>query len=535
MRRIALVTLKAFLISSSAWLLAAVLCVVAAYLYLNRDVTLENYYIASQTIRDVESISSKINTTSMALSDPSLLNCSASSRRTLRGYVFENSGISDIGIYGERGVACTAMIGNLPAEAIDPDNYIPITENGRIWPSRDLLEDDGIDSSLAIATSKLIYFIEPLPIEESQDSSFLWEIVYTGDSPYTISGTEGLYRNFTAENGSLSGIVSEECSESLNVCILVMRPWKSILGQHYVVLIVLSLVALMLGFWFSSLIRWLLDRSTTASVRTLSAVSKGSFHCAYQPIVDIGTGGIVGCEVLARLEDRYGPLSPAEFIPVIAENELMNDFSKMMFDRAYSGIRGIQWPGTKPFKFSFNIFPANLNSEMVQFFKTHPALSDDRLQVCLEVTEDSSISDTQYQKTIEQFNRIGIEISVDDFGTGYGNMSRLQSSHLSYLKVDKSLISHLTPENSKASLTSYIPMIADNSGLQIVAEGIETVENLAAVKSLNMQYGQGFYFSRPLPSSDFIELVASGKTWGVGAEKGKIIELADKLKVSEKN
>lgn len=533
MRRIALVTLKAFLISSSAWLLAAALCVVAAYLYLRRDVTLENSYIASQTIRDVESISNKINTTSMALSDASQLSCSGANRRKLRGYVFENSGISDIGIYGDKGVACTAMIGNLPVESVDPDNYIPLPDNSKVWPSRDLLADDGIESSLALASNNLIFFIEPLPIEEVQSTSFLWEIAYTGNGPYTISGTEGLYRSVSSDGG-YDGIVSTECSERLNVCVVISMPWKNVIAQHYPVLIVFSVIALMLGFWFSSLIRWLLDRSTKASVRTLSALSKGAFHCAYQPIVDVENGGIIGCEVLARLEDRFGPLSPAEFIPVIAENELMNDFSKMMFDRAYSGIRGIQWSETKPFKLSFNIFPANLNSEMVQFFKTHPALSDDRLQVCLEVTEDSSISETQYQKTIEQFNRIGIEISVDDFGTGYGNMSRLQSSHLSYLKVDKSLISHLTPENAKASLTSYIPMIADNSGLQIVAEGIETVENLAAVKSLNMQYGQGFYFSRPLPSSDFIELVASGKTWGVDGEKGKVIDLADKLKVSEK-
>ena len=406
------------------------------------------------------------------------------------------------------------MTGNLQIEQVDPDNFIPVNGHGKIWRSRDLVEDDGIGSSLAFSTGDLIYFVEPFPIEESTSTPFHWEIVYTGGKVYTISGSEGLYREFSASKGGLSGIVSMECSDRFNVCIIILMPWSVILEEHFSLLIALSVLTLILGLCFTFIIRWQLDRSSSATARTLAAINKGAFQWGYQPIVDLETGHIAGCEVLARLEDRYGSLSPVEFIPVVARHNLMNKFSIMMFDRAYSGLRELGWTGNKRFKLSFNVFPENLNPEMVSFFKSHPALIDERLQVCLEVTEDSSISDLQYRATIEQFNQIGIEISVDDFGTGYGNMNRLQSTFLSYLKVDKSLVSHLTPDNVKDSLTSYIPMIADNAGLQVVAEGIETEENLEAIKSMKIRFGQGFFFSRPLPASDFIDLILSGKTWG---------------------
>ncbi|WP_372997286.1 EAL domain-containing protein [Marinobacter sp.] len=530
MRKIAYATLKTVLISCSAWLLAAALCAVVGYLYLARDVSLENSYLASQTIRDIEKISSRINSTSMALAGVENLSCSSESRRILRGYVFVNAGISDIGIYGKEGVACTAMTDVLPEESIDPENFIPVSEKGRIWRSRDLIENDGIDPSLAFSNGKLIYFVEPFPIEERGRTRFLWEFVYTNGGPFTISGSDGLYRKYSDGSGGRHGIVSIECSNSFNICVVIMIPWEAIIAEHFPILVVLSLITLLLGFWFSSLIRWQVNRSSTAAARSLAAINKRAFHCAYQPIVDLETGHIAGCEVLARLEDRYGPLSPAEFIPVVARNNLMNEFSKMIFDQAYSGIRELKVTGRKRFKLSFNIFPSNLNKEMVSFFQSHPALADERLQICLEVTEDSSISEHQYREFTEQLNRIGIEVSVDDFGTGYGNMSRLKSAFLSYLKVDKSLVSHLTPGNVKDSLTSYIPLIADNAGMQIVAEGIETEENLAAIRSLQIRFGQGYYFSRPLPPADFIDLVVSGKNWAEQEQKSKVVELAAKAK-----
>lgn len=522
--------LRAILITTSAWLLSVALCVIAGYLYISRDVSLEYSYIASQTIRDVEMTASRITATSKVLSTAGDLDCSERTRRILRGHVFENPGISDIGVYGKKGVACTAMIGMLESEAVDPETFIPFEDGGRIWRSRDLVEDDGIKPSLAVSTGRLIFFVEPFSIEDSDHTTFLWEVVYTASKTHAISGYYGLFTEFSESNGGLSGIVSMECSDGYSICVIILTPWEAIFAQHFPTLLALSLITLFLGFSFSALIRWMLNRSSSPTSRTLAAVNKGLFHCAYQPIINIETGEIAGCEILARLEDRYGTLSPVEFIPIVAQNKLINEFSKMMFDRAYSGIRELPWTSTRRFKLSFNLFPANLNPNMVDFFKDHPALKDEKIQVCLEITEDSSISDLQYRETIEQLNRLGIEISVDDFGTGYGNMSRLQSSHLSYLKVDKSLVSHLTPDNVKDSLTSYIPLIADNAGLKIVAEGIETEDNLAAVRSLKIRYGQGYLFSKPLPVLDFIDLIESGENWGEPVKKGIVIELAERAR-----
>lgn len=147
--------------------------------------------------------------------------------------------------------------------------------------------------------------------------------------------------------------------------------------------------------------------------------------------------------------------------------------------------------------------------ENICFFEGHRARKDKRIRICLEVTEDSRVHDDQFRRVIAELNQLGIEVSVDDFGTGYGNLSRIASPGLKYLKIDRSLVSSLTVTNAKNSLCWFIPPLAQKVGLDVIAEGVENIDNLETIRLMGVKYAQGYYFGRPQAAEELIKLVSS--------------------------
>jgi len=494
---------------AGAILVSAMITTLIGYNYLAHEVEMQNAYEGSKTIKDIEYAASQVTSVASQIRKRTHIDCSLQSRRILRGFVFESYSLADIGLYGDSGVACTAMSGLLDNEAADPPDGVKIGEGRYVWPSRDIVPGDGLDSAIAYRTLDLLFLIEPLNIYKFPVPGASFEIVVKNEEGVSsVGGREGLHNAFSESNRTLSGVAATECSERFGYCITIQHTWSYILANNVGGVFGLIVIFALMSFTIGSVARKHLRHRVSSKARTLSAMSKRSFHVDYQPIVDLRSARIIGCEALARLEDRYGFLSPAEFVPIIASANMRQMFIEMMFDKAYSGLRRMEWHGKEQFKLSFNLFPENLNMKTSDFFAGHEALDDGRFKICVEVTEDSNVSDSQYKSMTEHFSKLGMEVSVDDFGTGYSNLNRVQFASITNLKIDKSLISHITPENVEDSMAFIIPTIAKRSGLTIIAEGIETLQNLEAVRGLGVGLGQGFYMSRPVPGDVICDLAS---------------------------
>lgn len=245
--------------------------------------------------------------------------------------------------------------------------------------------------------------------------------------------------------------------------------------------------------------------------RLRRAVREQEFALFYQPIVKAVSGDIVAAEALLRWKDpEHGLVSPMEFIPIAEDLGLIEEIGAWVLQEAcrqnshWQSNCGIQIP-----------IAVNLSAEQ---FRTRAlldvvagALSAARLDprwLHLEITESLLMEHTQ--KTIAlltELNSLGVQLSIDDFGTGYSSLSYLTRFPIQKLKIDKSFVRDLRDNRSDAAVTSAVIALGHSLNLTVLAEGVETPEQLAFLRGRGCDELQGFYFSRPVPSEDFEALV----------------------------
>jgi EAL domain-containing protein (putative c-di-GMP-specific phosphodiesterase class I) len=252
------------------------------------------------------------------------------------------------------------------------------------------------------------------------------------------------------------------------------------------------------------------------------AIERGEFSNFYQPIVSLSSGEIVGLEALLRWKHpTRGQLEPKEFIPVAEETGLIRELGWWNLREACRQMS--QWRAEFP---SCGNLTMSVNLSPKQFLEIN-LIQDIKALLCeftlppgslrLELTESTVMVDPQATVAmLEQMKAIGISLAIDDFGTGYSSFSYLHRFPLDTLKIDRSFISGIgngknRGESSEIART-ILPM-ASNLHLDVVAEGVETSEQVAMLKGLQCQYGQGFYFSAPLPAAEVQLLLNKQPTW----------------------
>jgi diguanylate cyclase (GGDEF)-like protein len=235
------------------------------------------------------------------------------------------------------------------------------------------------------------------------------------------------------------------------------------------------------------------------------AIELKQFVVFYQPIVLLETEQVVSVEALVRwLHPVHGLLLPEAFIPVAEETGLIETMGEIVLEVAIEQVA--YWrrtlPGMEDLKLNVNLSPRQLAHKNViacidnclERWQMEPSA------LKLEITESAMIKDMP--KTVAILNELvrrGIEIHLDDFGTGYSSLSVLHALPFSTVKLDKTFISNLSDELESPTAVRAIVMLAQHEGIRIVAEGIESYDQLAHLRQLDCEYGQGFYFSRPLP------------------------------------
>jgi diguanylate cyclase (GGDEF)-like protein/PAS domain S-box-containing protein len=242
------------------------------------------------------------------------------------------------------------------------------------------------------------------------------------------------------------------------------------------------------------------------------ALARDEFCLHYQPIVSIENWKIAGFEALLRWHHpEQGFISPSKFIPVAEETGLINQIGQWVFREACKQLREWQdqFPSDPPLTISVNL-------SAKQF--SHPTLIEEIKQVLaethvsasslkIEITESAIIENVEVATDIlRQLKALGIRISLDDFGTGYSSLSYLHRFPIDTLKIDRSFVTRMSmPKNSEIVRT--IITLALNLGMDVVAEGVETREQIILLTGLNCEYVQGFLLSKPVDGKTMRELI----------------------------
>jgi diguanylate cyclase (GGDEF)-like protein len=247
------------------------------------------------------------------------------------------------------------------------------------------------------------------------------------------------------------------------------------------------------------------------------ALDENEFDLHYQPIVDLRTGAIAGCEALLRWTHRErGPLSPSEFIPVAEEGGLMVRLGNWVLERACRDAAA--WPANMTI--AVNVSPSHVMSQQLNS-GVLKALGVSRLpaeRLEIEITEAGLMQNTlAAQQVLGELSAFGVKFSLDDFGTGYSSLSYLQRFPFSKIKIDRSFIAGLPAHKPSHAIVKAITHLAQGLSVVTTAEGVETAAQLRAVRALGCTQMQGFLFSAPVSNADLIELVKSPKRFNVAA------------------
>jgi EAL domain-containing protein (putative c-di-GMP-specific phosphodiesterase class I) len=266
------------------------------------------------------------------------------------------------------------------------------------------------------------------------------------------------------------------------------------------------------------------------------AIERNEFVLHYQPKVELLKGEITGVEALIRWNrPGYGFVPPSEFISVLEQTGLINQVGAWVLETACKQIAEWRQAGIGEIPVSVNVSgrqfsQATLKRDVIRIIEennVHPQLLEFELQTERALRENSIDSDlleleltesslmTHARKTIgilKRLKMLGIRISVDDFGTGYSSLAYVKRFPIDVLKIDRSFVRDITTNPADAAITTAIIDMAHSLDVRVVAEGVETVEQLDFLRERGCDEIQGYYFARPLPASEIARLFLNGST-----------------------
>ncbi|TQR19796.1 EAL domain-containing protein [Psychrobacillus vulpis] len=254
------------------------------------------------------------------------------------------------------------------------------------------------------------------------------------------------------------------------------------------------------------------------------AIQQKEFSIHYQPKISIEKQEIIGVEALVRwTSDKLGTVSPGEFIPYAEETGLIIPLSEVILEKVCMDIIEWRMKGISDIPVSINIaalhfqqddFIERINTIVMQY-----NCSPQQLE--LELTERTVMKDSEsIVKKLIKLKHMGFKISIDDFGTGYSSLSYLNRFPLNYLKIDSSFVKQITALKDKQAIVDCIILMAHRLHIKVVAEGVETKDQVKLLKEMDCDIIQGYYFSKPIPSTELLDFV---ELWEIHKQERNIL------------
>lgn len=242
------------------------------------------------------------------------------------------------------------------------------------------------------------------------------------------------------------------------------------------------------------------------------ALQKKELFLCYQPVIRIADNTIIAVEALCRWKNAAGEvILPMDFIPIIEQSDLIKSIGEWILETACRDLKLFQ--KYKLSRVSVNVSANQLTAHLAYFIQyLLGTLSLDAENIILEITESALMDQsTEVIDTITTLNEIGIQLSIDDFGTGYSSFANLKNFKLHCLKIDKSFIAEINKGQNTNAIVKAIILMAHELGMQVIAEGVEEVEQLNFLQSTGCEGYQGFYYSKPLDAEELIQLLKKEK------------------------
>jgi len=243
------------------------------------------------------------------------------------------------------------------------------------------------------------------------------------------------------------------------------------------------------------------------------AVEQNEFCVHYQPIVALDSERLAGFEALVRWNHpERGLVHPAEFVPAAEETGLIVPIGLWVLEEACATLH--KWQQQSPCHRSLTL-SVNLSARQLsqldlvdQVKQTLERTKLDPRCLKLEITESVVMENAEAATNMfKQLRTLGVQLSIDDFGTGYSSLSYLHRFPVNYLKIDRSFVSRMTETNDNAEIVRTIVTLARNLGLEVIAEGVETLEQKEQLRALGCEYGQGYFFARPVAADKVLPLL----------------------------
>jgi len=241
------------------------------------------------------------------------------------------------------------------------------------------------------------------------------------------------------------------------------------------------------------------------------ALEKNEFKIYYQPKIDSANKTIIGSEALIRWDNSdYGMLSPKQFVPMAEENGLIVPIGEWVLESICNQLNQWKSRGLDPAPVAINISARQL--EQKNFVKSITTILEktnvENKLLEIELTESILIKNSQKNsRKLTRLRKKGMKVAIDDFGTGYSSLSYLSNFPFDKLKIDQSFIRDITTDKAAASLATSIISMAHSLGVRVIAEGVETEEQLNFLKDYDCDEIQGYYYSKPIPAEDFTKLL----------------------------
>lgn len=265
---------------------------------------------------------------------------------------------------------------------------------------------------------------------------------------------------------------------------------------------------------FTSNMRTATEIRSRTAYELRHALRSEQFFLTYQPIVELATSRVYKAEALIRWQHpEHGIIFPAEFITIAEEINLITDIGDWVFKQAATQVSHWQANYNKDFQISINKSPKQFISKMSDWVNHLNERKINGKSIIVEITENLLLDVHELVvKQLLNYRDAGVQVAIDDFGTGYSSLSYLKKFDIDYLKIDQSFIANLDSESHDRILCEAVITMAHRLGMKVVAEGVETELQKQLLLEMGCDYGQGYFFSKPLTANKFESFLQSMDT-----------------------
>ncbi|MCG7495714.1 EAL domain-containing protein [Vibrio sp. Of7-15] len=427
--------------------------------------------------------------------------CTPEDLHRLRKLVYTDLTVRRISLNLANGVQCSShddVLGNSKFKLLEPNFKKDLSLWVTNYPNQ---EDNVLVVKEKTPKGELIIYLEPLvmsALSHKYCSACLLTSIYSLSNP-TIVYWRGEHQLF-----SQPALLNYNINDSI---ILSARASRELIQKYCdLAMIPLAMLGIIITLLLLSLQKSLLQRKVSIYSVIERALIKNEFVPYYQPIVNTQTNALYGCEVLARW-NRIGKsiIQPDEFIPYAENSGQIKPLTHQLMKKAIRELSELGWQETAHV-LTINVIPDQLECEqlaeqLAELLKNHKMSST---QVSFEITERKRFSDiTAASAVIDKLRLQGVEVKLDDVGTGYGGFGYIQSLNLRSMKIDKMFVETIGTSDLKLSVLDSIIAFGQQSGMEMIAEGVETQEQSEYLSERGVYLQQGFLFGKPMPVEQF--------------------------------